>query len=57
MINQYKSIKESLESLVVDSVNISVELEFYLQGIGKVLNIKKKKIAKGISKAIESQRS
>lgn len=57
MINQYKSIKESIESLVVDSVNISVELEFYLQGIGKVLNIKKKKIAKGISKAIESQRS
>lgn len=57
MINQYKSIKESLESLVVDSVNNSVELEFYLQGIGKVLNIKKKKIAKGISKAIESQRS
>lgn len=57
MINQYKSIKESLESLVVDSVNISVELEFYLRGIGKVLNIKKKKIAKGISKAIESQRS
>ena len=42
---------------MVDSVNISVELEFYLQGIGKVLNIKKKKIAKGISKAIESQRS
>lgn len=57
MINQYKSIKESLESLVVNSVNISVELEFYLQGIGKVLNIRKKKIAKGISKAIESQRS
>lgn len=57
MINQYKSIKKSLESIVVDSVNISVELEFYLQGIGKVLNIRKKKIANGISKAIESQRS
>lgn len=57
MIKQYKWIKERLESLMVDSINTTVELEFYLRGIDKVLNTRKKKIAKGFSKAIESQRS
>ena len=57
MIKQYKWIKERLESLMVDSINTTVELELYLRGVDKVLNIRKKKIAKGFSKAIESQRS
>lgn len=57
MIKQYKWIKERLESLMIDSINTTVELELYLRGVDKVLNIRKKKIANGFSKAIESQRS
>lgn len=57
MTEQYLSVKFRLEWIIIDSIDLTVQLECYQKNIDKILNIRKRKLAKGISKAIEIQKS